>query len=97
MDNANVNNQGYQVFHIDAENKKIFVTRKPIIPKDKTEEYIIKGDNNAEEYNFINLPISNPGFRASDCEVVDVTEWEYESYEDLAYKINNYESAPKRR
>ena len=97
MNNGNMNDNGYQVFHIDAENKRIFVTRKPIVPKDKDEDWLIKADSKAEENDFINLPISNPGFRAADCEVVDITDWEYESYENLIYQINNYESVPKRK
>ena len=96
MDNGNINNQGYQLVHIDVLDKRIFVTRKPIVPKDKDEELILKIDKKIEELEFLN-PRVYPDFKASDCEVVDVTDWEYENLNDLAYKMNNYETASKRR
>lgn len=96
MNNDNINNQGYQVVHIDVLNKRIFVTRKPIVPKDKDEELLLKIDKHMEEVNFPH-PSVYPEFKASDCEVVDITDWKYENLEDLYYKINNYVSSSKRR
>ncbi len=90
-------NEGYQVFTIDVENKRIFVTRKPIVPKDKDDELIMQIDKKMEEAVFVDLLRTNPDFRASDCEVVDMTDWEYENSEDLWKQIRNYESSPKRR
>ena len=97
MNHESMNNVGYQVFTIDAENKRIFVTRKPIVPKDKDEELIMQIDKKLEGISFNKLPHTNPDFRASDCEVVDITDWDYNNSEELWYQIRNYESAPKKR
>ena len=94
MDNGNINNQDYQIVLIDVLDKRIFVTRKPIVPKDKDEEMILRISEHVEQVYF---PGTYPDFNASDCEVVDITDWEYESLEDLSYKINNYESSPPKK
>ncbi len=37
-------NEDYQVFTIDAESKRIFITRKPTVPKNKDDELIMQID-----------------------------------------------------
>ena len=96
MNNENTNGNDYQVFTIDAENKRIFVTRKPIVTKDKDEEKILQIDQHIENIELLSLTDKNPEFRASDCEIVDITDWNYNNLEDLWDQIRNYESIQRR-
>lgn len=92
MNNENMNSNDYYIFTIDEENKRIFVTRKPIVTKDKDEKKRLQIDKHLENIDFHSLPITNPDFRASDCEIVDITDWNYNDLEDLWYQIRSYAS-----
>ena len=81
----------YQVISIDSNNKRIFISRKPIVATDETENLIMQIDKKIEYSDLI-----DEHFKTDDFEVIDITDWEYDSYEDLASKIYNYET-PRRK
>ena len=47
--------------------------------------------------DLIDEHLNNPDFKTDDFEVIDTTDWEYDSYEDLTSRIYNYETPRKQR
>ena len=84
--------KGYEVFRIDTDNNRIFVTRKPIVPKTPFEMIVFKTDNRLMISKLSDIVVTNPGFRLSKCEIVDITDWEYQSLDDLTLQVLNYQS-----
>ncbi len=100
MNNSETGNNtknGYQVISIDSNNKRIFVSRKPIVSNDETENLIMQIDKKIEYSDLIDEHLNNPDFKTDDFEVIDTTDWEYDSYEDLTSRIYNYETPRKQR
>ena len=86
------NESAYKIISVDSDNKRVFVSRRPIVSKTDDESLIMGIDKKIEAMNF-----EETGNKLSDYEVVDTTDWEYGSYEELSSKIYNYEPKSKGR
>ena len=87
-----ISDTGYEVFRIDTDNNRIFVTRKPIVLKTPFERIVFKTDNRLMVSKLSDIDVTNPGFKLSKCEIVDITDWEYQSLDDLTIQVLNYQS-----
>ena len=88
MNNENV----HKIVSVDSDNKRVFVSRRPIVTKSEEEKLITGVDQKFDVINF-----DEAGAKLSDYEVVDTTDWEYGSYEELSSQIYNYEPKAKGR
>ena len=86
------NESSYKIISVDSDNKRVFVSRRPIALKSEDESLIMEIDKKIDAMNF-----EEAGNKLSDYEVVDTTDWEYGSYEELSSQINNYEPKSKGR
>ena len=85
-------NNYYRIISIDADNKRVFVSRKPLAPKTEDESLIMGIDKKIDAMNF-----EQAGVNLSDYDIVDTTDWEYGSYDELSSQIYNYEPKSKGR
>ena len=84
------NENAYKIVSVDSDNKRVFVSRRPIVTKSEDEKLIMGIDQKFDVINF-----DEAGSKLSDYEVVDTTDWEYGSYEELSSQIYNYEPKSK--
>jgi len=91
------NEEHYQLFSIDFEAKRIFITNKPIIPANEFEIKKRKIDINIETRDFMNYKAKKDRTPLSEFEIVDISEWQYETLGDLDYLMYSYESEHKKR
>ena len=54
--------------------------------------FVFKTDNRLMFSKLSDIVATNPGFRLSKCEIVDITDWEYQSLDDLTLQVLNYQS-----
>ena len=81
-----------RIVSVDSDNKRVFVSRKPLVAKNEDEKLIAGIDQKMDVINF-----QQAGGSLADYEVVDTTDWEYGSYDELSSQIYNYEPKSKGR
>ncbi len=86
------NENAYKIVSVDSDNKRVFVSRRPLATKLEKEKLIMGVDQKFDVINF-----DEAVAKLSDYEVVDTTDWEYGSYEELSSQIYNYEPKAKVR
>lgn len=85
----------YKIFSVDIRGKRVFVTNKPIIFNNDEERLIGAIDQHTGEIDIKNADVTDPGFDISECEIIDISNWEYEGYDELYNKVMSYESPGK--
>lgn len=91
------NEERYQIFSIDFDAERIFITSKPIVPANEFEMKKIKIDENIEAHEFSKYKGQENRTPLSEFEIVDISEWQYETLGELDYLMQNYKSAGKKR
>ena len=81
-----------RIIAIDSNDMIAFVSRKPLTVNSDLENLVMGIDQKIDVIEF-----QEAGKRLSDYEIVDTTDWEYNSYEELMLQISNYEPKSKGR
>ena len=85
-------NNTYKIVYIDLNKERVFVSYRPLTPKTEYEKQQMKEAHKAVVDNF-----QQAGESFANYELVDITDWEYDSFDELQGKMFRYDPSEVHR